>query len=68
MNLIVVKCTRIEIYLLTADGLQPVADVPIYGRIATLELFRPPVSYLSLEYLLLEPRSGCLHYFVFGCA
>ncbi|KAG2331368.1 hypothetical protein Bca4012_019043 [Brassica carinata] len=34
------KCTRIEIHLLTPQGLQPTLDVPIYGRIATLELFR----------------------------
>ena len=25
-----------------ADGLQPMMDVPIYGRIATMELFKPP--------------------------
>lgn len=28
-------------------SLQPMLDVPIYGRIATLELFRPHVSYIS---------------------
>jgi hypothetical protein len=27
-------------------------DVPIYGRIATLELFRPPVSSYTLFFLL----------------
>ena len=31
-------------YVLTALDPQGVADVPLYGRIATLELFRPPVS------------------------
>ncbi|KAJ1703919.1 hypothetical protein LUZ63_003698 [Rhynchospora breviuscula] len=41
LNLIIAKCTRIEIHLLTPHGLQPMLDVPIYGRIATLELFRP---------------------------
>uniref|UniRef100_A0A7N0V777 DNA damage-binding protein 1 n=1 Tax=Kalanchoe fedtschenkoi TaxID=63787 RepID=A0A7N0V777_KALFE len=41
LNLIIAKCTRIEIHLLTPQGLQPVLDVPLYGRIATLELFRP---------------------------
>ena len=30
--------------------LQPMLDVPIYGRIATLELFKPPVSYSILIY------------------
>ncbi|KAJ4748371.1 DNA damage-binding protein 1 [Rhynchospora pubera] len=41
LNLIIAKCTRIEIHLLTPHGLQPMLDMPIYGRIATLELFRP---------------------------
>ncbi|KAK2658143.1 hypothetical protein Ddye_004676 [Dipteronia dyeriana] len=41
LNLIVAKCTRVEIHLLTPQGLQPMLDVPIYGRIAILELFRP---------------------------
>ncbi|KAK9905245.1 hypothetical protein M0R45_000357 [Rubus argutus] len=39
------KCTRIEILLLTHLGLQPVLDVPIYGRIATLKLFRPHIRF-----------------------
>jgi DNA damage-binding protein 1 len=60
MNLIVVKCTRIEIYLLTADGLQPVADVPIYGRIATLELFRPPGESQDLIFLSTERYHFCV--------
>lgn len=38
------KCTRIEIHLLTPDGISPLLDVGIYGRIATMELFRPQVN------------------------
>lgn len=40
LNLIVAKTTRIEIHLLTSDGLKPLLDVNIYGRIATMSLFR----------------------------
>jgi len=39
-NLIVSKCNRLVIYLLTPEGLQPVLDTTIYGRIATMEMFR----------------------------
>ncbi len=60
INLVVVKCTRIEIYLLTADGLQPVADVPIYGRIATLELYRPPGEKQDLIFLSTERYHFCV--------
>ena len=42
LSLIIAKYTRIEIHLLTPDGLQPLLDVPVYGRIATLELFSLP--------------------------
>ena len=41
------KSTRIEIHTLGAEGLQGVLDVPIYGRITGLELFRPKVSVWS---------------------
>jgi DNA damage-binding protein 1 len=37
------KSTRIEIHRITAMGLELVADVPIYGRVAVMELVRLPV-------------------------
>ena len=44
LNLILAKNTRLEIHLVTAEGLKPVLDVGMYGRIATMKLFRPSVS------------------------
>ncbi|CAA6668092.1 unnamed protein product [Spirodela intermedia] len=62
LNLIIAKCTRIEIHLLTPQGLQPMLDVPIYGRIATLELFRPHVRIVASFYffVLIILLSSCL--------
>jgi DNA damage-binding protein 1 len=37
------KSTHVEIHLVTSDGLQPLHDVPIYGRVAAMQLFRPKV-------------------------
>ena len=37
-DLIVAKSTRLEVYRLHAEGLKPVLDVPINGRIATMSL------------------------------
>jgi hypothetical protein len=55
------KCTRIEVHLLVPEGLQPVMDAPIYGRIACMELFRPPVRLFPapspLDRLLICPSS-----------
>ena len=44
LNLIIAKNTRLEIYVVTPEGLRPIKEVGIYGRIAVLELFRPSVS------------------------
>jgi hypothetical protein len=42
INLIISKVTRMEIHRLTEDGLQGIADVPIYGRIACMRVRPPP--------------------------
>eukprot|EP00850_Spirogloea_muscicola_P009452 SM000053S17409 [mRNA] locus=s53:248703:257116:+ [translate_table: standard] len=60
LNLIVAKCTRIEIHLLTPQGLQPLMDVPIYGRVATLELFRPPGESQDVLFLSTERYKFCV--------
>ena len=44
LNLIVAKNTRLEIHLVTPEGLRPLLDVGIYGRISEMELFRPQVG------------------------
>lgn len=38
------KNTRLEIYLVTPEGLRPVKEVGIYGKVAVMKLFRPQVS------------------------
>ena len=51
INLIIAKSTRVEIHVLKESGIQALLDVPIYGRIATLELFRPPGERQQLLFL-----------------
>ncbi|KAK9936890.1 hypothetical protein M0R45_013712 [Rubus argutus] len=60
LNLIIAKCTRIEILLLTPLGLQPVLDVPIYGRIATLKLFRPHGEAQDFLFIATERYKFCV--------
>ncbi|XP_010537808.1 PREDICTED: DNA damage-binding protein 1a [Tarenaya hassleriana] len=60
LNLIVAKCTRVEIHLLTPQGLQPMLDVPIYGRIATLELFRPHGEAQDFLFIATERYKFCV--------
>ncbi|KAF2077319.1 hypothetical protein CYY_001385 [Polysphondylium violaceum] len=54
-NLIISKCTKIEIFLMKQEGLQPMLDVNIYGRIATLKLFSIPGE--KQEYLFISTES-----------
>ncbi|KAF5292358.1 hypothetical protein FQA39_LY03392 [Lamprigera yunnana] len=41
LNLIVAKNTRLEIYLVTPEGLRPIKEVGLYGKVAVMKLFRP---------------------------
>lgn len=47
LNLIVAKNSRLEIFTVTPEGLKPIKEVGIYGKIAVLKLFRPAVSGAS---------------------
>ncbi|GAB2241606.1 hypothetical protein Droror1_Dr00018381 [Drosera rotundifolia] len=60
LNLIIAKCTRIEIHMLTPQGLQPMLDVPLYGRIATLELFRPHGEVQDFLFIATERYKFCV--------
>ena len=42
LNLLIAKNTRLEVYTVTPEGLRPLKEISVYGRIAVLELFRPP--------------------------
>lgn len=45
VNLIAAKGKRLDISLVTSDGLKPVLDLPIYGRIQSVLAFRPKVEW-----------------------
>ncbi|XP_077865636.1 DNA damage-binding protein 1-like [Saccoglossus kowalevskii] len=49
LNLIIAKNTRLEIYVVTPEGLRPIKEIGMYGRIAVMELFRPPIISLSFS-------------------
>ncbi|KAK9843115.1 hypothetical protein WJX74_007214 [Apatococcus lobatus] len=60
LNLIIAKTSRIEIYKLTAEGLQGVADVPIYGRVSVLQLFNTANGTKDRLFLLTERYRFCV--------
>ena len=39
--LLVAKCSRLEVYLISPEGLQLMLDVNLYGRIASMGSFAP---------------------------
>lgn len=44
LNLILAKNTRIEIHLVTPEGLRPLKEIGLYGKVAVMKFFRPVVS------------------------
>ncbi|GAM28062.1 hypothetical protein SAMD00019534_112380 [Acytostelium subglobosum LB1] len=59
-NLVVGKATKIEIFTLTAEGLKPVLDVSIYGRIASMKMFLPPGEKQEQLFILTEKYRYCI--------
>jgi len=54
MNLIVAKNSQLEVHMVTPEGLEPKIEIKIYGRIATMQLFRPPNESQDLLFILTE--------------
>lgn len=52
INLITAKLSRIEISKITPEGLKPIQEVGVYGRIEALKLFRPPGHQKDLLFML----------------
>ncbi|RDD41784.1 DNA damage-binding protein 1 [Trichoplax sp. H2] len=52
LNLIVAKNNRLDIQLVTAEGLVPLLDVGVYGRIASMQLIRPENENCDLLFVL----------------
>ncbi|XP_065284154.1 DNA damage-binding protein 1-like [Dermacentor albipictus] len=52
INLILAKNTRLEIYVVSPEGLRPVKEIGIYGRISIMKLFRPPGEKKDLLFFL----------------
>lgn len=52
INLILAKNTRFEIYVVSPEGLRPVKEIGIYGRISIMKLFRPPGEKKDLLFFL----------------
>jgi hypothetical protein len=51
LNLILAKNTRMEIYLVTPEGLRPIKEVGLYGKVHVMKFFRPPVG--SIQHICL---------------
>lgn len=52
LNLLVAKSNRLEIYVVSAEGLRPIKEINIYGRITVLKLFRPANEQKDLLFFL----------------
>ncbi|XP_072277634.1 DNA damage-binding protein 1 [Pyxicephalus adspersus] len=60
LNLLIAKNTRLEIYVVTPEGLRPVKEVGMYGKIAVMELFRPKGESKDLLFILTAKYNACI--------
>ncbi|XP_038067172.1 DNA damage-binding protein 1-like [Patiria miniata] len=60
LNLIVAKNTRLEIYVVTPEGLRPVKEIGINGRIEVMELFKPQGQDKCLLFILTARYNACI--------
>uniref|UniRef100_A0A3B4BCJ2 DNA damage-binding protein 1 n=1 Tax=Periophthalmus magnuspinnatus TaxID=409849 RepID=A0A3B4BCJ2_9GOBI len=60
LNLLIAKNTRLEIYVVTAEGLRPVKEVGMYGKISVMELFRPKGESKDLLFILTSKYNACI--------
>jgi len=59
-NLLIAKNTRIDVLTLSEDGLVPVMEIPIYGRIEVMRLFRSPGEERDHLFLLTSKYKFCI--------
>ncbi|KAF4521020.1 hypothetical protein B566_EDAN002515 [Ephemera danica] len=52
LNLILAKNNRLEMYIVTPEGLRPLKEVGIYGKVAVLKFFRPPTEKKDLLFIV----------------
>eukprot|EP00994_Dinema_validum_P003899 NODE_1914_length_812_cov_8.851900_g1514_i0.p1 GENE.NODE_1914_length_812_cov_8.851900_g1514_i0~~NODE_1914_length_812_cov_8.851900_g1514_i0.p1 ORF type:complete len:227 (-),score=27.34 NODE_1914_length_812_cov_8.851900_g1514_i0:93-773(-) len=60
LNLIVSKSTRIEIHLVNSEGLQPILDVPLNGRVLIMQSYRPVGESKDLLFLVFDRYFFCV--------
>lgn len=52
LNLILAKNTRLEIYSVTPEGLRPIKEIVLYGKVAKMKLYRPPNEKKDFLFIL----------------
>ena len=55
-NLVVAKGSRIEVKTLTPEGLVPVMEFSIYGRIVSLDFYRPHGTSTDVLFVVTEKK------------
>ncbi len=60
VNLIFARPNRIEIHLVMENGLKGLHDVPIYGNIACMDVFRVPGESQDMIFILTEMSHFCI--------
>ena len=60
INLIIAKGNHLEVHTLDKDILIPVQNVALFGKIASLQFYRPPSSQQDVVFVLTERKHFCI--------
>lgn len=60
LNLLLAKNTRLEIFLVTPEGLRAMKEISIYGRISVMKLYRPPDDNKDLLFILTHKYNAAI--------
>lgn len=64
-NLLVARFNRIDISLVTEEGLQPIKEIALYGKIEIMKVFRPKVrNFIFMNYYFTNDLDNYYYYFV----
>ena len=59
-NLVLAKGNRIEVHDITLDGISPVTEFEIYGKICTLSYYRPANMNQDVIFILTAKKQFCI--------
>ncbi len=60
LNLLIAKTSRLELFTVTAEGLKPLQEIGIFGRLAIVQFFQPKGESKDLLFILTQKYQAAI--------